>query len=284
MFSPKQSLRLVKLGVTCLTVAAIAITAFSASLTADAQSKKSKYGLGLPGSATASGAVRSSDLPLLLILAPRDGGRTLSPRPSFYWYIPPSSSSSNQTNPYSIKFILRRDTTGGLDTSIFDVKASSGISGLHKFALPESAPALEVGKAQRWDLRMEGLDGEKVGGITLSDNPVTANGLIVLEKPTPEVAKALSAAKTDLDKARVYAKYSYWYDAVDAYSNWLAANKGDKVALQERAEMLSEVMSEVLTKTLQDRKRFTEDILTSLLNQFLGSVNSSPAVKLSFQE
>jgi hypothetical protein len=269
MFSPKQSL---KLGITCLTVAAIVMTTFSASLTADAQSKKSKYGLGLPGSATASGAVRSTDLPLLLMLAPRDGGRTLSPRPSFYWYIPPNSASPTETNPYSISFGLR-DKNDGTGPRIVDVESTSNIGGLHKFSLPASAPALEVGKAQRWDLKLKS-----------EDTVANANALIVLEKPTPEVEKALGAAKTDLDKARVYAKYSYWYDAVDAYSNWLTANKGDKVALQERAEMLSEVMSEVLTKTLEDRNRFTEGNLTSSLNQFLGFVNSSSPTKLSFQK
>jgi len=228
MFSPKFAKFSLAFGAACLSIV-MATTALTSSV--DAQSKKSRYGLGLPKSGTASGAVRGN-VPLLTLLAPEDGARTLSPRPTFYWYIAPNSPSDKNT----LDFFLRENPS--LEAkSIFKGRAVSASSGLYKLVLPTSAPSLEVGKARRWQLRWQSAAGA-------SDNNVNLNANIILESPTPEIAKALSAAKTDLAKARIYNKSSYWYDALDAYSKWIDANPNDLEARKERQAMLAEVFNE----------------------------------------
>ena len=231
MFSPKFAKFGLAFGAACLSIV-MATTALTSSV--DAQSKKSRYGLGLPKSGTASGAVRDAGAgthSILTLLAPEDGARTLSPRPTFYWYIPPSYSEDKDT----VDFFLRENPS--LEAkSIFKGRATSASSGLYKLVLPASAPSLVVGKTQRWQLRWQSYVGS---------NPVNLNANIILENPSPEVAKELSAAKTDLAKARIYNKSGYWYDALDAYCRWIEANPKDAdEARKERQAMLAEVFNE----------------------------------------
>ena len=55
--------------------------------------------------------------------------------------------------------------------------------------------------------------------------------------------KEIQPKSTILDKARIYAKYYYWYDAFDAYSQWLEQHPKDVVARREREKMLQENLS-----------------------------------------
>ncbi|MFN5817520.1 MAG: DUF928 domain-containing protein, partial [Pseudanabaena sp.] len=56
------------------------------------------------------------------------------------------------------------------------------------------------------------------------------------------VMDEINTASTDLLKARIYARNAYWYDALDAYSKWIDANPRDQQALNERMQMLDQII------------------------------------------
>ena len=207
-----------------------------ASSTIFVSSAFAQYGLGIPKSAGLGGATRG-DLPLLTILVPDDGGKTSSSRPTFYWYIaPPDITSTDSTtvpqidngkSPFQVTFILR-DSNGRESKPIFMAQGKGEDSGLYKFTLPENAPELVKGKVQRWQIRWQANGGtaqvDVSAAIRYDDDPV--------------LAKEIATAKSDLEKARIYAKRAYWYDAINAYTSWLSKNPKDDVANAERSNLL----------------------------------------------
>jgi hypothetical protein len=207
-----------------------------ASSTIFVPSTFAQYGLGLPKSAGLGGATRG-DLPLLTILVPDDGGKTLSSRPTFYWYIAPPDIAptnsatvpqvENSKSPFQVTFILR-DSNGRESKPIFMAEGKGEEPGLYKFTLPENAPELVKGKVQRWQIRWQGNGGtaqvDVNAAIRYDDDPV--------------LVKEIATAKNDLEKAKIYAKKAYWYDAIDAYTSWLSKNSKDEVAIAERSNLL----------------------------------------------
>ena len=206
------------------------------------QSAFAQYGLGLPKSASSGGATRSVDsLPHVTILVPGDGARTLASRPTFYWYIAPqdiaATTSTPQTtvvpqaddgkSPFKVTFFLR-DGNERASKSIFKAEGKAQGAGLYKFTLPENAPELKKGKVQRWQIRWEGTSGAV---------QVDVNALIRRDDD-PVVTKEIASAKSDLEKARIYTKNAYWYDAIDAYTSWISKNPKDNVASAERNNLL----------------------------------------------
>jgi hypothetical protein len=201
-----------------------------------------QYGLGLPKSASSGGATRSVDsLPHVTILVPGDGARTLASRPTFYWYIAPQDIAATTStppttvipqaddgkSPFKVTFFLR-DGNERASKSIFKAEGKAQGAGLYKFTLPENAPELKNGKVQRWQIRWEGTSGTV---------QVDVNALIRRDDD-PVVVKAIASAKNDLEKARIFTKNAYWYDAIDAYTSWIAKNPKDSVASAERSNLL----------------------------------------------
>jgi len=199
-----------------------------------------QYGLGLPranvgGATRSAGASVESLLPITL-LVPGDGAKTLASRPTFYWYMaPPTAAPTDSTTvpqidskgDFKVRFYLR-DGNKVYSKSVFEAEGKSQESGLYKFTLPENAPELTKGQVQRWQIRWQTNDGG------------TASNTIALIRrdDDPEVLKAIADAKNDLEKARIYAKSAYWYDAIDAYTCWLSKNPKDDVARAERLNLL----------------------------------------------
>ncbi|PZV17726.1 MAG: hypothetical protein DCF20_04980 [Pseudanabaena sp.] len=244
-----------------------------ASSTLSVPSAFAQYGLGLPKSASSGGATRG-DLPQLTILVPDDGAKTLSSRPTFYWYIAPANiaSTSSTTAPqvddvkgsFKVTFFLR-DGNERKSQPVFVAEGKAEESGLYKFTLPESAPELVKGKVQRWQIRWQGS-----GGAVQVD--VNAP---IRRDDDPAVLKAIALAKNDLEKARIYAKNAYWYDAVDYYTIWLSQNPKDEIARTERNKLLKE--------GLQTNVAFSEERKGSL-PILLGKLDESkPAILLVLQ-
>ncbi|NUN64127.1 DUF928 domain-containing protein [Pseudanabaena biceps] len=216
------------------TLGAIALTVFTGSLsivsTANAQ-----YGLGLPRSAGTGGATRGN-LPQITMLVPEDGAKTLAARPTFYWYIAPTTTAATAIPPsvdgknsFKITFFLR-DGNGRSAKSVFIAEGVADKAGLYKFTLPENAPALSTGKVQRWQIRWQTNGGA---------SQVDVNAPIRRDED-PAISKLIATAKNDLEKARIYTKSAYWYDAIDAYTSWLAQNPQDQAAKSERSNLLKE--------------------------------------------
>ncbi len=191
--------------------------------------KPGKYGLGLPANSGTAGAIRSS-IPPVVVLAPEDGGRTVSENPTFYWYL-----SSN--SPYKTIFQIKDGTSG---ETVLKVDGESIKKGLYKFTLP--ATTLKSGKVYTWQLSFN-KKGSSSGFSTINQ--------VLLVNAEPEMRKAMSAANTELEKAKVYSNYGYWYDALDSYNKWLEFKPSDTAALQERNSIVSEVLTSLATEDKQ---------------------------------
>jgi len=200
------------------------------STIAFAPSAFAQYGLGLPKSAGTGGATRGN-IPHLTILVPDDGAKVVAKRPTFYWYIAQTDSSStiSQVDPNKGKFkvtFFLRDGNEKSSKSVFTAEGKTNETGLYKFTLPENAPELVAGKVQRWQIRWED-----------STTQVDVNAPIRRDNDL-DILKAIAGANNDLAKARIYANSSYWYDAIDSYTSWLSQNPKDDVARAERGELL----------------------------------------------
>ncbi len=197
-----------------------------------------QYGLGLSKSAGTGGATRG-DLPQLTLLVPEDGAKTLAARPTFYWYIAPTtvatSSSTTATkldedkSSFKVTFFLR-DGNEKSSKPVFTAQGKAQETGLYKFTLPANAPELVTGKLQRWQIRWQAS-----GGISQVD--VNAP---IRRDDNPDVLKAIASAKNDLEKARIYTKNAYWYEALDNYTSWLSQKPNDETARKERNQLLKD--------------------------------------------
>jgi tetratricopeptide (TPR) repeat protein len=212
-----------------IAIAAVCLVATLVTLTADmdatAQSRraKSKYGLGtLPGTARSGGGIRTpNQLTRITLLAPQDGGITLSERPTFYWYVAPIAGDKDYST-FPTGFRLRDP---GDNIKAFEIKRSGTKVGLYSLTLPAITPAMEIGKDQAWVVQ------------DFSNNFTSTSVVVRLKKNEVAIAE-LNKAKTNLEKARIYERYGYWYDALHAYTQWIEANPKDTIAQRERANMI----------------------------------------------
>ena len=258
----------IALSAICAASASVAVV--TSSLTFTTPSVFAQYGLGLPKSAGTGGATRGN-LPQITMLVPEDGAKTLAARPTFYWYIAAANLAPSTTvpkvddgkNSFKVTFFLR-DGNAVTAKSVFVAEGKAEEPGLYKFTLPEAAPELVKGKVQRWQIRWQTNAGV---------SQVDVNSPI-LRDDNPAVLKAIALSKSDLEKARIYVKNVYWYDAIDAYTNWLSANPQDEVARTERSNLLKEGFK---THTAFSKKQ--QGNITKLLNK-LDASKSAIAIAL----
>lgn len=227
-----------KKAITLATLFASTICINSLSAITSVPSAVAQYGLGLSRSAGTGGATRGN-LPQITMIVPEDGAKTLASRPTFYWYIAPPSVATSRafSDPkieddkisFKITFYLR-DSNERSAKSIFVAEGKAEESGLYKFTLPENAPELPRGKLQRWQIRWQTNSGA---------SQVDVNAPIRRDD-NPAVTKEIASAKSDLEKARIYVKSTYWYDAIDAYTSWISKNPKDDQARTERNNLLKE--------------------------------------------
>jgi Domain of Unknown Function (DUF928) len=207
------------------------------------------YGLGVVQNQSYLGQVRCADLANLVsidLLAPDDGAKTLSERPTFYWYIEHKSlASKNSTqvgysNNFYVDFFVR-DGFARNAKSIFRSRSEvtpKTKSGLYRFELPANAPSLEVNKTYSWHIRYIQPSDQ--------DNSDVSNQIdiraIVKRESNPSVIEKVKSASTHLEKARIFAENLYWYDALDAYTKWIDINPSDREASRERLAMLDQII------------------------------------------
>jgi len=205
-------------------------TLFGDDFIAIAQQKTSQYGLGLKPQQT--GALHSSPSYCITAIAPKDGGRTLSQQPTLYLYLSKNKNERDRDIFISaLRITLKLDE--GKSVLRFRGKVKDLEEGLYKIALPVgNFPNLNR-KIQYWT--MYGIDTE------FSSSESTF--VYVQQEPNGNALKEIQSTNTILDKARIYAKYYYWYDAFDAYSQWLEQNPKDTMARREREKMLRENLS-----------------------------------------
>lgn len=201
-----------------LSIGALLLLVMAGSISVSAQPRKgTSFGLGVPSNASTGGATRGS-LPQVVMLVPDNGAKTLSDRPTFYFYVGEA--------PFRATFLLRDGNEQG-SKSVHRIETEAKKAGLYRVTLPE-AVRLNSGQVQRWQVRWQ--DGRGV-------NQIDVAAAVKLES-NPQVRAKIAGAKNDLEKARIFSANLYWYDALDAYTRWLEANPTDKTARQERSELI----------------------------------------------
>ncbi len=184
--------------------------------------------------------LREQQLPLLILITPEDGARTAISQPTLYWHLHDknaqassleidnlenNSSKVNAKNTFVGKFSLIT-SEGDKSITIFqtDLKMSSGLS---SFKIPIAA-SLQPSKTYRWQITVQ----DKLA------KEVTASGWIVYTPPDEKLQKSLKLALTIRDRAKIYAQFGYWFEAIDGYTRWLNFKPEDLKAREARNEIL----------------------------------------------
>ena len=175
------------------------------------------------GSAPSALATVTTPNAMLALLPQSFYGTTLTSKPSFLVYVPASSA---RTAVFSLK-----DEAGNQLTQI--ALPVSGAAGVLTIALPENAPALEVGRNYQWFLALK-IDGN------LSPSTPYVDGWVRRIQPVPELATALKQSD-ELKRATVLCRSGVWYDCVSTLAA-LRVQQPDRAALnQSWSELLTSV-------------------------------------------
>ncbi|MBE9010531.1 DUF928 domain-containing protein [Pseudanabaenaceae cyanobacterium LEGE 13415] len=167
-------------------------------------------GQGEPGS-TAGGASRpirstcvlSNTLDQLTVLAPKSYlGLTLQARPTFWVYLP-------ATRANTLEFSLFDRQRKGIYQTRIDVANKKGFV---KITLPESAPALNLNQSYNWTVAL-------VCNPKRRTEDWVAGGWIQRQASPHSLQQKLNLATTDSDRATLYARSQFWYDAISLMIN-----------------------------------------------------------------
>ncbi len=287
-----SNIKAITLSAICLGTVCLTSVASSLSFVPEAFAQ---YGLGLPKSSGVGGATRTSPPPIVVLLAPTDAGKTLSARPTFFLSIIPNPESKPekstdvsstkisepQNKPITFEFLLR-DGNNSSSKYIFKAEATVDKLGLYKFTLPENAPALVEKKAQRWQIRYR-----------YNNHQENTFATIRLESDD-NVKKTIASAKNDLEKARIYAKNFYWYDAIAAYDSWLSQKPKDDTAILERSQLLKAGLAKHVAfvtvkkdgsgNIIKDQQGVAiEEFKQTEYDQFLNKLDKSSATSIALE-
>lgn len=157
----------------------------------------------------------------LTVLAPQTYiGQTTSSHPTFAWFVSNSNEIEFKLFEFDSKEKLKQ-----ISTQIQKRQTSSGIN---KLSLPENQPGLVVGKKYIWQLTINcGLE-----------NLTQRREFMIIQMPA-ELSSNLSTAKDNVEKAKLYAKAGYWYDALAEalkFPNDQKSRKEVSILLQDLAQ------------------------------------------------
>lgn len=182
-----------------------------------------------------SGGVRGDENPPLTALLPTtQTGRTISARPTFFVYVPPTTSDR--------AFFSIQDEEGNdvYQTTL----AISGEGGTISIALPEDAPELEIGKNYLWMFAPIQPDG-----ILRPDNP-SAIGWVKRVEPTFDADRI--GTLPPIERATEYAKAGIWYDTLDILVSAQLEQPQHSTLASEWQDLLAQVgLEQVATQPIE---------------------------------
>jgi hypothetical protein len=180
------------------------------------------------------GCSQSQPVALELIVPNDHTAQTVSGHPTFFWHV---SDIPNQPVEFSL-------VEAGVAQPIFVKQIQPQKPGLVRMEMPKNLPELSPDKEYRWSVSL-------VCNANRRSNDTFAQSWVKRVSGTAALEQQLATARSDRDRALVYAKAGLWYDALNAISTAQAANPTDssiredflnlldqagltKVALQER--------------------------------------------------
>jgi hypothetical protein len=182
----------------------------------------------------------SSEAVTLKLLVPSDHtGQTLSGHPTFFWYV-----SEIPTEPVEFSLV-----ESGVAQPIFVQQLQLQKAGIIRMEIPKNLPELVPGKEYRWSVTL-------VRNANRRSNDTFAQSWIKRLPETPELAQQLAAAKSDRERASIYAKAGLCYDALNALSIAQAANPTDSSIREDFLSLLAQVgLTEVAEQERQHLAR-----------------------------
>ncbi|MBE9115587.1 DUF928 domain-containing protein [Lusitaniella coriacea LEGE 07157] len=160
----------------------------------------------------------------LLIPSEEVAGQTSYGRPQFFLHLSKSVSAP-------LKFTLIED---GVNEPLYETQIDAPPSGIVKIEIPKDVPELATNGIYKWSV-----------SLVCNVKRPSANPLFyswVERVPTtPELEQAISAAQTDLDRARVYASAGLWYEALALLHEAQATHPEDPAIQADFQTLLSEV-------------------------------------------
>ena len=176
----------------------------------------------------------------LQLLAPNDHtGQTLSGHPTFFWYV-----SEIPREPVEFSLV-----ESGVAEPIFVQQIQIQKAGIVRMEMPKNLPELVPGKEYRWSVSLIRNDNRR------SDDTF-AQSWIKPVPETPELKQQLAAAKSDRERASIYAQAGLWYNALNALSTAQAANPTDPSIREDFLSLLAQAgLTEVVVQERQHLAR-----------------------------
>jgi hypothetical protein len=177
------------------------------------------------GGARGAGQV-GTELPDLLLLAPRKLAATLSVQPTLYWYLSGPSSA-----PLRVTLL---DLEGTSAAPLLELElAPAPAAGVYGTALAEHGVELEPGRLYEWSVALE------INQEGYSNEPVAKTVIVVKEADRALLAKLADASP--LARVGALAAAGYWYDALGLLGQQIAADDPSEPWHELRADLLDQV-------------------------------------------
>lgn len=159
------------------------------------------------------------------------GGLTASERPTFLFYLPYTKNSASVKTEFVLednqgKNIYRKQVPLPAKPSIVDV------------ALPNSIPALEVGKTYHWYLKV------RCNQQATANPPVYVEGYIKRIDLNRNVEQELLAARNPQEKISIYADNGVWFDSLNILAQQRQKNPNDTSLASDWQNLLQAVKLE----------------------------------------
>jgi hypothetical protein len=151
-------------------------------------------------------------MPLTVLASRNYVGRTISPHPTFTWFVPGDSASK------PMQFTIYEWVPGGKPKEVrkMSLQSSPGIMKLSPFS--ENEPGLQPGKEYSWQVVIH-CDPDNPSGALVSEASIEVVGM-----PATFQSK-LDKAVNSAEKANIYAEAGLWYNALDEALNLAQASK-----------------------------------------------------------
>lgn len=218
----------------------IYVVAQSAALTSQTPVKRNrvrkapklKYTLppkGAPGqradAGSRSGCSTLEQRRLIALVPPTNIGLTIATRPTFWFYIPLSSTETRALG----KFQLLDEQENIIYTTNIPLNSTNDITSIN---LPKNLAPLETGKKYQWVLSF-------VCDETSTEASILVNGYIERVAVTPQLQQKLNIAATPRDRILIYAENGLWFDMLTALATERRNKPQDMQLAKDWKDLLS---------------------------------------------
>lgn len=170
----------------------------------------------------------------MALLPPTTEALTVSERPTFFVYVPPTTAEE-------ASFSLQDDRGELAYQTKVALPKNGGTIGI---SLPETASTLQVGKTYKWFFEIH------CTAQFDPDNPIV-EGSVSRTEIDPALEGRLASSQTAVDRSQLYGEAGIWYDTIGTLAKARQAQPQDRSLAQNWYELLESVgLDEVADRPL----------------------------------